>query len=149
MKLHEAIELLWQNEDAEKYYWMPNKELYTSLKYECWETHIPLRLCDIQATTECGFTQKRVSDMTRTYTQMHRTDKYSEHSSVIWAVWPNGWVLVYELSGSGFESSSSHLNFRFRACFEQEVPWHSGNYRVWIQSEKRAWHDKNIQRKAI
>ena len=23
--------------------------------------------------------------------------------------WPNGWVFVYELSGSGFESSCSHL----------------------------------------
>ena len=26
------------------------------------------------------------------------------------------------LSGCGFESSCSHLNFRFRACFEQGVP---------------------------
>ena len=26
-------------------------------------------------------------------------------------VWPNGWVFVYEVSGSGFESSCSHLNF--------------------------------------
>ena len=25
-------------------------------------------------------------------------------------VWPNGWVFVHELSGSGFESSYSHLN---------------------------------------
>ena len=40
-------------------------------------------------------------------------------------VWPNGWGIVYELSGSGFESSCSHLNFRFRTCFEQRVPWHS------------------------
>ena len=45
---------------------------------------------DIQATIECGFTLKRVRDMTRTYRQMHRTDKYSEHSSIIWPVWPNG-----------------------------------------------------------
>ena len=52
---------------------------------------------------ECGFTQKRVRDMTRTYNQMHRTDKYSEHSSIIWPVWPNDWVFVYELSSSGFE----------------------------------------------
>ena len=44
-----------------------------------------------------------------------------------------------------FESSCSHLNFRFRACFEQGVPWHSGNYRVWIHSETRTWHNKNIQ----
>ena len=27
----------------------------------------------------------------------------------------------------------------------QGVPWHSGNCRVWIHSETRTWHDKNIQ----
>ena len=31
------------------------------------------------------------------------------HSSIIWPVWLNGWVFVYELSGCGFESSWSHL----------------------------------------
>ena len=41
-----------------------------------------------------------------------------------WPVWLNGWVFVYELSGCGFESSCSHLNFKFRTCFEQGVPWH-------------------------
>ena len=45
----------------------------------------------------------------------------------------------------GFESRRSHLNFRFCACFEQGVPWHSGNYRVWIYYETRTWHDKNSQ----
>ena len=60
-------------------------------------------------------------------------------------IWPNCWVFVYELSGSGFESSCSHLNFRFRSCFEQGVPWHSGKHRVWFHSETRTWHDKNIQ----
>ena len=25
-----------------------------------------------------------------TYSQMHRTDKHSEHRSIIWPVWPNG-----------------------------------------------------------
>ena len=53
--------------------------------------------------------------------------------------------MVDELSGCGFKSSCSHLNIRFRACFEHGVPWHSGNYRVWINSETRTWHDKNIQ----
>ena len=51
--------------------------------------------------------------------------------------WPNWlivWVFVYELSGCGCESSCSHLNFRFHACFEQGVPCHSGNYRVWIHT---------------
>ena len=84
----------------------------------------------------------------RTYSQMHRTYKYSQHSSIIWPVWPNGLAVVYELSGCGFESSCSDLNFRFHACFEQGVPWHSGNYRVWIHSETRTWHDKNIQSNA-
>ena len=45
---------------------------------------------DIQATIECGFTLKRVRDMIKTYSQMHRTDKYSQHSSIIWLAWLNG-----------------------------------------------------------
>ena len=76
---------------------------------------------DIQATLECGLTLKRVRDMIRIYGQLQPTDKYSENSSVNWSVWPNRWVLVYDFSGSGLESSSSHLNVRIRACFEQGV----------------------------
>ena len=38
-----------------------------------------------------------------------------------------------------------HLNFRYRACFEEGVPWHSRNYRVYIYSEMLTWHDNNIQ----
>ena len=34
--------------------------------------------------------QISVHDMIRTYSQMHRTDKYSQHSSIIWPVWLNG-----------------------------------------------------------
>ena len=45
---------------------------------------------DIQATIECGFTLKRVPDMIITYSQMHRTDKFSQHSSIIWPAWLNG-----------------------------------------------------------
>ena len=37
-------------------------------------------------------------------------------------------MFVYELSGCGFEFRCCHLNFRYRACFEQRVPWHSGKY---------------------
>ena len=37
----------------------------------------------------------------------------------------------------------------FQSCLldivKQGFPWHSGNYRVWILSETRTWHDKNIQ----
>ena len=39
------------------------------------------------------------------------------------ARWLNGWVFVYELSGCGFESSCSHLTFRYCACFELGVPY--------------------------
>ena len=45
---------------------------------------------DVQATIECGFSLKRVRDMTRTYIQVHRTDKYSEPNLIIWPVWPSG-----------------------------------------------------------
>ena len=45
---------------------------------------------DIEAARECGFTLKCVCDMTRAYNQIHHTDTYSEHSSIIWPVWPNG-----------------------------------------------------------
>ena len=47
-------------------------------------------ILDIEVIIECGLTLKCARDMTRTYSEMHRTDKYSEHSSIIWSVWPNG-----------------------------------------------------------
>ena len=64
----------------------------------------------------------------------------SRNSSLDWPIWRNDWVFVYELNSCGFESRCSHVNFRFCACFEQGVPWHSGNYRVWIHSETD-WRD--------
>ena len=45
---------------------------------------------EIQGTIELGFTLKRVRDMRKTYSQMHRRDEYSEDSSIIWPVWSNG-----------------------------------------------------------
>ena len=45
---------------------------------------------NIQATVECGFTLKLVRDMIKTYNQMHRTDEYSQLSSIISPVWLNG-----------------------------------------------------------
>ena len=55
------------------------------------------------------------------------------------------WVFIYELSSSAFESSCSHLDFTFSTCFKQRVPWHSGNYGVWIHSKTCTLHEKNIQ----
>ena len=48
--------------------------------------------------------------MIRTLNQMHHTDKYLQHSLIIWPVWKNGPMFVYELSSCGFESCCSHLN---------------------------------------
>ena len=76
---------------------------------------------------------------------MHPTDKYSQDSSIIWPAWLKGWVFVYELSGCGFNSRCSPINIRYRACFEQGVPSHSGNYIVWIHSETGTWHDNKLQ----
>ena len=42
---------------------------------------------DIQATIECRFTFTLLCDTIITQSQMHCTDKYSEHSSNIWTVW--------------------------------------------------------------
>ena len=86
----------------------------------------------------------RVRGMVITYIQMNRTDNFSQHITVIGSVSLSGWVFVYELSGCWFESRCSHLNLRYRACFEQGVPWHSGNYRMQIHTETRTWHYNNI-----
>ena len=49
---------------------------------------------DIQATMECGFTLNCICDIIRTYSQIHHTDKYSWHSSIIFPVWINGEVFM-------------------------------------------------------
>ena len=63
--------------------------------------------------------------------------------------WLNGWLFAYKLSGCvngcEFEPCCCQLNFRYCTCFEQDVPWHSCNYIVWIQSETHTWHDNNMQ----
>ena len=81
-----------------------------------------------------------------TRTQNHLFHKRTLNHLTKLAYWPNSWEFVYELNGSGFESSCSHLNFRFCACFEEWVPWHSSNYRVWIHSEMRVtWRQHTVK----
>ena len=75
--------------------------------------------------------------------------KKSLLSDCNWTRTRNHLVRKQKLRFSGLESSCSHLNFRFRACFEQGVPWHLGHYRVKIHSKTRTWHDKNTQSKAF
>ena len=61
---------------------------------------------------------------------MHRTGKYSQHSSVILPVWINGWVFVYELSGFEFQCLCYHSNTRYHTSFKQGVSLHSGKHRA-------------------
>ena len=42
-------------------------------------------------------------------------------------------------------SSSTNTQPFYQTGQTSQVPWHSGNYRVQIHSETRAWHDNNIQ----
>ena len=64
-----------------------------------------------------------ISDCNWTRTHNHLLHKWTlNHLAKLRPIWPNGWVFAYELRGCGFESSCSHLDFRFRACFEQGVP---------------------------
>ena len=54
------------------------------------------------------------------------------------------WMFIYKLSGCGFEILLQSLKLQIMCCFEQDVPWHLGNYRVYIHSETCTWY-KNIQ----
>ena len=54
-------------------------------------------------------------------------------------------MFVYELSGCEFKSRCCDLNFRCGACFNKEFLDIKANYRVWIHSETRTWHDNNIK----
>ena len=65
---------------------------------------------EISGTIECRFTIKPVHGMTRTCSQMHRTDKFPQHSSIIKPVWLNGQVFVYKLSGCWTKSHCSCIN---------------------------------------
>ena len=58
--------------------------------------------------------EKKTNEKIETFEELRKTE--------FWPVWLNGWVFVYELSGCGFESRCSRLNFRFLACFKQGVP---------------------------
>ena len=53
---------------------------------------------------------------------MHRTDKHSQDSSIIWLVWLNGQVFGYELSGYRLESRFCYLNVKYNTYLEQGVP---------------------------
>ena len=62
-----------------------------SLKLQIWRPLWGRSSLTFRQTVECRFSLKLVCDMIIAYSQMHRSDKYSQHSSIIWPVWLNGW----------------------------------------------------------
>ena len=86
--------------------WIP----LLSLKLPIWRLLQARSSLTFRQTIECRFTLKLVRDMTITCSQMHRTDRNLQYSSVIWLVWLNDWVSAHEQSGCGFESRFCHLN---------------------------------------
>ena len=103
---------------------------------------------DIQVTIVCVLNLKCVCDMIRTYSQMHRTDKYWQHSSFIRSLWLNAWAFVYELRDCGLQWRCSEFNFTFPPWSEEKGRWHLGNYRVCVHCEMGTLNDKNIQSNA-
>ena len=86
---------------------------------EIWRLLRPRSFLTFRQTIECGFTLKVIRDMVITYSQMHRAGKYSQYSLIIWPIWVNGWVFIYELSGCGFRSRCCHLKLNsMRECLE-------------------------------
>ena len=112
------------------------------IRLPCWTYYfLMIELCPEYLSVRCNWLYVLIMSCTRFRVNLHSTVAWMSRNSLT----GNYWVFVYKLNGSRFESSYSHLNFRLRTCFEQGVPWQSGNYRVWIYSETRTWHDKNMQ----
>ena len=103
--------------------------LYSSLSVK---EFLPRSRLEIWSLSDCNWTR----------THNHLVHKGTLNHLAKLAKWLSCVVSTY-LYGAFI--SCSHLTFRFRACFEQGIPWHPGKSRVRIHSETRTWHDKNIQ----
>ena len=84
-----------------------------SLQPQIWHMLWVRSSLNFRQTTECRFTMKLIHHIIITYSQMNCTDNYSQHSSVIWPIWPYGWVFIYRLSGCRFESHFFVLSNNF------------------------------------
>ena len=48
---------------------------------------------------------------------MHHTNKYSQHTSIIWPVRLGHWEFIYKLSSCGFVPRCSHLNISWSSQY--------------------------------
>ena len=83
------------NESLLLLFWWPLESEGPVYYYHVNDNNIPERLprnrCDIWSLSE------------------YHADKYSQRKSIIWPLWQNGWVFVYEISAWGFEYRCCHI----------------------------------------
>ena len=73
---------------------------------------------DIWSLSDCNRTRTHnhlVRKRTLNHLAAHRTYEYSQHSSIIWPVWSNGWVLVYKLRVVVGSNTKPQISRLFRA----------------------------------
>ena len=125
-----------------------NVQLYTTRTINTF-TRVKARnkstVWQMDLSVRCGFTLKLVRDMIITYSQMHRKDKYSQQSSIIWPVWQNDWVFVCELSGCGSNLVAVTYTSDMAPASSKEFLDIQANYTVLIHSETRTWHDNKTR----
>ena len=81
------------------------------------------------------------SNLIRTHNQLVRNRTLNHLASL--AKWL---MLVYKVSGCGFESHCCHLKtLDMMPASSKEFPDIQANSRVWTHSETRMWHDNNRQ----
>ena len=74
------------------------------------------------------YSEMRIHSETRTWHD-NNIQSNAQDSSIIWPVWPNCWVFIYELSGFGFESRCCHL---LKTCYQDQF---SSSDTSWIRLE--------------
>ena len=87
------------------------------LKLQMWSLLWARSSLTFSQTIECRSTLKLVRVMIIICSQMHRTDNESQHSSIIWPVWLNGWVFSCELICCGFKPPCCHLKLQIWPLF--------------------------------
>ena len=114
---HQALKLLQvhvqPSNSSNKYSNLAKKEnlycIFLSCHIRVSEWIYTLYFYTLWSLSDCNGTQTHM--IQHDNSQMRCTDQYSQHSSIIWPVWLNDWVFVHELSGCGFHSRYSHLEF--------------------------------------
>ena len=91
----------------------------------------PLAFCNLAKTFKCNTICESSGIQTHNHLDHNNTQPFSKLAK---------WLTCVSTYLYGI-----HLNFRYRACFEEGALWHSGNHGVHIHFETCMWHDNNMQ----